>query len=436
MFFLKAGALAALGLMGAAMAHPAFAGPAGTNDYGGYDIAGRLMKAERVYGKARGWTVYVAGAKGRFAYCVGETKADGQRVRIGYDGMQWQLAVPVRSRKDWSGTLTVDGDGRPTSGTAVGRWTIAWLQLPELDRLRAGNEAALGIGKADYDFSLAGTAATVTKVDECVKRNAPADLAQGELMPLTPARPAAEPQKPRKAQKAQKPRNNQGQCRRGKPLPFTGLCQAEARKLLRNRQRIRKPAFIAPKGCDWAVNEVRVIDHPYLYLALRCNGTTSRLDYAGGAHRAELSLVTSALRKSNGENPRIDNAEAAIWIYTIDPAKRFRSLMQRSREGLEPGDKPRLCRIYRAPGLRGTFVYGGDPAELAKAGAKSYDAYLDAVPSCGLYSSNGDTAQKYWMPEGDEALFMTISDEAYQDIDPLTLSRVEKSPSGEWTIVR
>ena len=149
------------------------------NSYGGYDIVARPGE-ETYYSEARGWRVFTADADGRHAYCFAESiRSDGSAFRIGWDGQQWQLAVPVTANPDWQGTLQIDGSGSgqgygrggdDISGTAVRGWTIAWLGLAELDGLRKGNYALLGVGRADYDFSLAGATAATLKVEECVQR--------------------------------------------------------------------------------------------------------------------------------------------------------------------------------------------------------------------------------------------------------------------------
>ncbi len=162
-----------------------WAGVAGAqqNDYGGYDIVGALESTERAYGSARGWTVSAANDRGRFAYCAGAYRGNGYDIRIGYDGGQWQLAVPGRSTPDWEGTLDVDGDRRTSGGTAVGNWTIAWLRLDELDRLARGDHAELSNRTTHYSFPLTGTAATITKIEECVRRKGLVANAQAAQQP-------------------------------------------------------------------------------------------------------------------------------------------------------------------------------------------------------------------------------------------------------------
>ncbi len=150
-------------------------------DYGGYDIVGN-ERFERPYGQARRWKVSAALGGRTFLYCVAERSGPDREVRIGLDlampdgSGQWQLAVQAHARKDWEGTLEVDGrgfgngGGAQIGGTAVGDRVIAWLGQPELEGLRNGRTAILGVGKFDYDFDLEGVAAAILKIEECRSR--------------------------------------------------------------------------------------------------------------------------------------------------------------------------------------------------------------------------------------------------------------------------
>lgn len=180
--------LAALPLL---LALPGFAQQ---NTYGGYDIVS-FPPSEAFYAAARGWNVFHASGPSGFAYCFAESvRSDGAALRLGWDGLQWQLAVPVTSYPEWQGTLQIDGmgsgrgygsGGDDASGTAVGGWTIVWLGLAELDGLQKGQGAVVGIGRGDFDFSLSGSTAAILKVEECVSRQgfAPASAPAAPLQP-------------------------------------------------------------------------------------------------------------------------------------------------------------------------------------------------------------------------------------------------------------
>ena len=124
------------------------------------------------YGSVRGWEILSGRERGRVRYCYAAVDRDGNGddVRIGYSSGQWQIAVPVRARPDWYGQLEIDGRVTGASGTAGRGWTFAWIGLPELDALRAGDTAILSVGKFDVEFSLSGVTAATLMVEECVDR--------------------------------------------------------------------------------------------------------------------------------------------------------------------------------------------------------------------------------------------------------------------------
>ena len=180
--------------------------PCAPNAYGGYDIAGPYQANESLYGTARGWTVYKAHDVDRNAYCVAVNSSAGGSVRIGYDGLQWQLAVPVQVSPDWTGEFLVDGKSTQgpsrnasVSGTAVNGWAIVWMGMAEYDGLRNGRNALLSVDRYDIEFSLAGSTAATLMVEECVQNGGiapvavrpsqqlPAQVAAGTTMHCTDA---------------------------------------------------------------------------------------------------------------------------------------------------------------------------------------------------------------------------------------------------------
>ena len=174
-------------------------------DYGGFDIAGANQKFERPYGAARDWDILSASSGGTFMYCVAVPKSGGRDGRIGNDTTvlngfgQWQVAVPVPARKDWQGPLEIDGKGSGNgggnniSGASVPGWAIAWLSMGDIDAMRKGRTAVLGVGKQDYDFALDGVAAAILKVEECRSRRGVVAAAAPASPPSIAAAPTPPP---------------------------------------------------------------------------------------------------------------------------------------------------------------------------------------------------------------------------------------------------
>lgn len=147
------------------------------------------------YGSVRGWEIVSGRERGRVRYCYAAVDRDGNGddVRIGYGSGQWQIAVPVRSRPEWYGQLEIDGRAIGASGTAERGWTFAWIGLPVLDVMRAGDTAILSVGKFDIDFSLSGVTAATLMVEECVEARGNSGRGSAAPSPVLAPNPPAPP---------------------------------------------------------------------------------------------------------------------------------------------------------------------------------------------------------------------------------------------------
>ena len=123
---------------------------------------------ETPYGGTRGWVIYSAHQDGQLHYCVGERDFSGVKLRLGFDGGQWQFAIPFAQDPGYSSQFDVDGKARYMSGTSDGQWTYHWLNMADLELIKNGNLLAVEIGRSSIDYPLIGTAATILKVKECV----------------------------------------------------------------------------------------------------------------------------------------------------------------------------------------------------------------------------------------------------------------------------
>lgn len=141
-----------------------------SDDYSVTNIAEADGAQETPYDTARGYQVFAGSVNGVFKYCVAEQDFSGSKLRIGFDGGQWQVAVAYAAKPDYYGSYEIDGRGRGMSGTASANWTFWWLGQPELDQIREGNMLVMDIRRASLDFPLSGSWSAITKVDECVQR--------------------------------------------------------------------------------------------------------------------------------------------------------------------------------------------------------------------------------------------------------------------------
>jgi hypothetical protein len=181
------------------------------------------------------------------------------------------------------------------------------------------------------------------------------------------------------------------------------------------------------------VNEVQVIEDALLYRALRCNGVTSQLEYAGGGQWAQLMVVRSALNAVYGGQPDVSDPKPAVWFNWIDPSDVEGQLDMRSRLGFEAELSGRSCAIERA-----------DPAV-------SPDGWVfDITPSDPMYAqreqepmgaqcgpfSYGDGSVRFWRVLGDNAFLFDMSADVYQDFDPNSVTLLRKDASGAWAPVQ
>ena len=98
----------------------------------------------------------------------------------------------------------------------------------------------------------------------------------------------------------------------GLRLPQTGVCQGRALAYLDDPKGAREPSL--PAGCTWTVNETMLPgDEALLYRAATCKGVTTKLDYAGGAHSAEISYETSAVFGASAKGHPV------IRLFGTDP---------------------------------------------------------------------------------------------------------------------
>ena len=370
------------------------------NDYGGYDVAGGAAAAEAGYGETPGWTVYAGTVDGRFAYCAGETAGGGQIWRLGYDGMQWQLAVPVRSEAGWEGQLVVDGQSQYASGTASGEWTFAWLHLQDLENIRLGTDAVLDVARYSFELPLRGTAAVTSKIEECVAR-------QG-VMAAAAARPVATAMA------------DGGACPAGEAqLPLSGLCAGAARAVLAGRT-MSYELLLPDPSCSWEPSEVAVVDTLVLYAALQCNGVTAALEFAGGAQYAQLILTRSAIDAGYGGAGEVSDGPALVWIAHTDPMDVLGDLERRSAAAItDPGMTGRCALRATADGYA-YDVRAGDPLEFSDGPRE---------PICGNFSV-GDGSDRFWRVSGPLAFLFDLPGEAYQEFDPASLTVLLPGPSG------
>ena len=94
-------------------------------------------------------------------------------------------------------------------------------------------------------------------------------------------------------------------------LAVTGLCPAEAEVLAAHDPNARTPEL---PDCTWTIRELMLPgDEALLYRSATCKGVETELAFAGGAHRAEVSYLSSAVYGAAGAG------RVVLALYGTDP---------------------------------------------------------------------------------------------------------------------
>lgn len=364
------------------------------NDYGGFDIAGTPGARETAYSQVRGWDVVSAKVGSKFAYCAGQFNEGGTSWRLGYDGLQWQVAFPYQAPADWQGEYDVDGDRRFASGSAGGGWVFWWLGMEELDKIGRGQRLIVDVGRASIDHKLFGTAAVTLKIQECVERGGAAGVSSSK--PVPPAGNGCPDDGPR--------------------LPGSGVCAGRASAYL---QDFTEEAAIDPSRgkCEWVIKETPFIDNFLLYRALKCKGKSAEVDVQFGNHTHQITLVSGVYGEKDMLIAQLFNAEEQNPLDVI---------LRNTVDSIENPMERAKCRVVPIPGR--TDEYQVDDRTPAEAAATSGDGPRSA---CGPYGLNEGEAH-YWKVAQGMVWFVSPSQDLYQSVDARSLTFIAPDGSGGW----
>lgn len=203
----------------------------------------------------------------------------------------------------------------------------------------------------------------------------------------------------------------------GPRLALTGLCEGRAVNYL-NMDASASPE--ATDGCEWKVMETEMPDGVLLYRGLKCDAGETKLEYAGGAARAELKLVNSAYLG------KIDEPPTYVYVYTIDGDAR-QGVTARARSAIENPAEAAACSA-RVAGLEGwpsdALVVDVSAQEAAKAPADEPRA------ACGPLGLNEDE-MSFWRVVQGYGWFFQLGQDAVE-IDPGSFTLMTKRPDGSW----
>lgn len=208
----------------------------------------------------------------------------------------------------------------------------------------------------------------------------------------------------------------------GPTLPITGICEGRATNYLNI---VGGDAPQLPDNCHWSVNETAIVDNFLLYLAATCDGKKARLGYAGGAHFSDLTLAWSAVANEALEDTVL------IRIGSAEPDRPHQNILFYAQDAMDDSAAAEQCAV-RPAGVDGwpadALVIDVSPEEAAKAPSD------EPRIACGLFGLDQDNSS-YWRVFQGYSWWFQFSQDAYQDIDPRSLTLLRPDGAGGWTTV-
>jgi hypothetical protein len=201
----------------------------------------------------------------------------------------------------------------------------------------------------------------------------------------------------------------------GPRLPETGICAGRASAYLEVAEGTTEPML--PEGCTWGVNETMLPDAALLYRAATCNGVTTKLAYAGGAHSASISYETSPANGAAAKGVEV------IRLFGVDPDPQ--GALKGALAELPPAERAR-CVIEPA-GIDGW----PKDALVIRPNAATRAANADGpLPTCGPFGV-GEDAISYWRVRQGFAWYFNLAP-GPQDFDPASVTVIAKTADGGW----
>ncbi|MEZ5710219.1 MAG: hypothetical protein R3E02_12615 [Blastomonas sp.] len=203
----------------------------------------------------------------------------------------------------------------------------------------------------------------------------------------------------------------------GPRLAGTGICQGRAVNYLAMAGG-ETPAL--PPGCSWTVNETPFATDYLLYRAAQCGDHVARLDFAGGAQSAELTLARSAIA------PEMEPGMVFARVISSEPENPTANLEAWTRDTAIDFADRKNCRARKA-GIEGwpddaLVVDNLDGSQPSSDGPRT---------ACGPFGLDEDNPS-FWRVFQGFSWFITMTQDLYQDIDPASLTLVTRDADGGW----
>ena len=171
-----------------------------------------------------------------------------------------------------------------------------------------------------------------------------------------------------------------------------------------------------PMGCQWVMQSLEMPGDEFLfYLGAECQGKIRRLEYNGGAHKAELKFD--------------EKSPAVVEIWSAEPGQGPKAVEGHVRGMLKKAEaakcfvRPARNEFFPADAL----VVDVSDAEAAKAPKD------EPRNACGQYGLDEDS-QSFWRVFQGYAWYFNLGQDE-PEIDPGSLTLARKDVNGKWVAV-
>lgn len=210
----------------------------------------------------------------------------------------------------------------------------------------------------------------------------------------------------------------------GPVLAITGICAGRSVNYL---NLVGGETPLIPDDCHWAVNETQLpAGEVLLYRAAQCKGKTAKLEFNGGAHFASLTLDWSAIANESSSGTEL------ILMTSADLSDPHKNILLQAQDDLGNTPQSQECHVRPAN-------LAGWPSDALIVDTMSAEDALLALAggprsACGRFGLDEDNTS-YWRVFQGFSWWFQFSQDAYQDIDPASLTIIAPDGSNGWMTV-
>jgi hypothetical protein len=173
-------------------------------------------------------------------------------------------------------------------------------------------------------------------------------------------------------------------------------------------------------------------DEAILFNTMTCNGKATKLDFAGGARSAALTVAQSAVFDGDQGNREVVRIFRTAEV--ADPKKMILDMARGTTTNKAEAAACAVRAVSRTEAAEKSFPDDAlvvDVSDAYKRAKQLNDQ--DSYAVCGDWGLDTG-AQVFWLIRGGYAMFVDLGQDL-PDFDPSTLTVVRKGPDGAWSAV-